>query len=332
MQTRHRMLKYIIICVTMVVVLFLLPDCPRERRLPETGGRTMGTTWRLLLADGDADSAGKLVQARLDALEAIFSNWRPESAVSRFNVSRGTEWREVPRELAEVITFAQLISKETGGAFDVTVSPLIDLWGFGAKGRAKEIPSGEAVSQAKTRCGWEKLEVQPDPPRLRKTQPDVEINVSALVEGHAVDDLVKRLRAAGYQHFLLDVGGELYASGVKPDGSAWEVGVQRPEADARDLAGTLPLRDMALATSGTYQQYFENGGKRYPHVLDARTGRPITHEVVSVSVLARSCAEADAWATALLILGPVEGRALARKLGLDALFMSESSQGQPEVK
>lgn len=325
MQRRHRLLKFLIAIATTVVVLFLVPDCPRDRTYPQVGGSTMGTTWRLTVAEGDVTSAGKLVQTRLDELEAIFTNWRPESVVSRFNASQSTGWQDVPRELAEVVILAQRISRETGGAFDVTSGPLIDLWGFGAEGRIKDTPTDDAVTKARAQTGWEKLEVQASPPRLRKTQADIQINVSALAEGHAVDDLVRLLHQTGYRHFLLDVGGELYASGTHPDGSPWTVGVQEPSAGSQGVVGTMPLQDTALATSGTYQQFFESGGKRYSHILDARTGRPVEHRTVSVSVVSPSCAEADAWATALLIMGPEEGRALAKKLGLDALFLADST-------
>jgi thiamine biosynthesis lipoprotein len=311
--------------VTMTVVLFFIPDCPRNNRLPQTGGTTMGTTWHLTLAKGDVSAASQIVQARLDALEGMFTNWREDSAVSRFNASRSTDWQPVPRELAEVMLFAQRLSKETNGAFDVTVSPLIELWGFGVKKSTHSVPSEEAIAAAKARAGWQKVEVQMDPPMLRKTQVDVEINVSGLVEGYAVDDLMRRLRDAGHTNFLLDVGGELYASGQKPDGTPWQAGVQQPDAEKGVVTGAVPLRDKALSTSGTYQQFFEMDGKRYPHVLDARTGRPITHSLVSVSVIADSCFEADAWTTALLILGPVDGQSTAKRLGIDALFLAESA-------
>jgi thiamine biosynthesis lipoprotein len=325
MQRGRKFLKLIIMTVTMTVVLFMLPDCPRTTRLPEAGGKTMGTTWRLVLAKGDISNASSMVQARLDELEGIFTNWREDSAVSRFNASRSTEWQSIPRELADAVVLAQRISKETQGAFDITVSPLIDLWGFGAKGRTKTIPSDEAIAAARARCGWEKIEVQTEPSQLRKIQSDVEINVAGLVEGYAVDDIVTRLHAAGHTNFLLDVGGELYASGAKPDGSPWEVGVQQPDAAKGVVTGALPLQDKALSTSGTYQQFFEVDGKRYPHILDARTGKPVSHGVVSVSVIADSCFEADSWTTALLILGPTEGRETAKRLGIDALFLAESS-------
>lgn len=284
----------------------------------------MGTTWHLTLAYSriTANDASTLIQTRLDELEALFSNWKQDSAVSRFNAATATEWQPVPRELAEVVAFALELSRETDGAFDVTVEPLIDLWGFGAKGRVSEPPADVEIAAVKARCGWQKLEVKLDPPMLRKSEPSLQLNVSSLVEGYAVDDLVKRLYAQGIRDFLLDVGGELFASGVKPDGSQWHVGVQQPDSTKGEVVGAMPLLDKALATSGTYRQYFECGGRRYPHVVDARTGWPLAHATVSVSVVADSCFSADGWATALLIVGEDEGRKLAAKHHLEALFLT----------
>lgn len=286
----------------------------------------MGTAWHATLVPGQGmakDDVAVVLQQRLDELEDIFSNWRAGSAVSRFNESRSTEWQTVPRELAEIVSFAMGVSDRTGGAFDVTASPLIDLWGFGAKGRIVTPPDAESVSRAEARCGWEKLDVKLEPPMLRKSQADLQINVSALVEGYALDDLTKRLRMRGMQNFLLEVGGEIIASGTKPDDSPWQVGVQRPEGGKGAVVGAMPLRNKALATAGTYRQFFESDGRRFPHVLDARTGRPVEHGLVSVSVVADSGLMADAWATALLVLGPDEGRGLAEQLKLDAFFILE---------
>lgn len=317
--------------VTLALAMsLLLSACGKKEDISQTpppievSGSTMGTTWRLTILDADGPRAKELVHVRLNELEAIFTNWRADSAVSRFNASRTTEWQPIPRELAEVMTLAQRVSKESHGAFDVTMAPLINAWGFGPQGRQAQLPDESVVAKLMRNCGWQKIEVELEPPMLRKTHPEVEINVSALVEGYAVDDLVKKLRAQGWPNFLLDVGGELYASGKKPHENYWQVGVQKPDAQKGMMEGSMPLHDKALATSGTYRQFVEKDGKRLPHVLDARFGRPVEHDLVSVSVVADSCFEADAWATALLILGPWEGRELAKRVGLDALFLAQS--------
>jgi thiamine biosynthesis lipoprotein len=282
----------------------------------------MGTTWDATLCDSKRSEVDvrNLIQGRLDELEAIFTNWRAESPVSRFNASRNVDWQPVPRELVEVVRFAREISEATDGAFDVTCAPLLDLWGFGAKGHVKTPPSEKAIQEVKAHCGWQKLEFQMNPPTLRKMDPELQINVSALVEGYAGDDLKQRLIDLGITNFLLN-SGEFTAHGQNGQGAPWTVGIQEPDAIQGKMVTAIPLTNQAMATSGTYRQFFEFEGVRYPHVLDARTGKPVVHHLPSVSVISDSCLIADGWATALLILGPIEGPALAKKHGISAFFL-----------
>lgn len=311
----------------LLCVLALIACRDRSPQVLRAEGRTMGTTWNIQLVLTESRSANSkptdFIQNRLNELESIFTNWKPNSPVSRFNQSTSTDWQPVPRELAEVVTQAQKLSQQTGGAFDVTLGPLIDLWGFGAKGRRETPPDEVAIIKAQSQCGWQRLEVKLDPPQLRKTDPEIQINVSALVEGYAADTIVRQLEAAGHRNFLLDVGGELVARGNKADGTTWQVGIQQPEAVKGETVLRMPLVNQALSTSGTYRQYFEAGGHRYAHVLDGRTGHPINHRAVSVSVVADSCFQADSWSTALLALGPLEGTPLAQRVGVHAIYLEE---------
>lgn len=292
----------------------------------EMSGATMGTTWHLKIARPydkvEARDLLRTFQMRLDDIEARITSWK-DSPVTRFNESQRTDWITVPRELAEMVKFSEELSKETNGAFDVTIAPLVDLWGFGAKGRVAEPPADAAIAEAMKHVGWNKLLVKLDPPGLRKTDPLIQINVSAMADGYAVDELTKLLRKARFKNFLLEVGGAVRAEGVNDEGQPWRVGVQQPFAKQGEAASTMPLQNRALSTSGVYRQYFEKSGKRYAHLLDARTGRPVDHALISVSVVMGSCFEADGWDTALMILGPVEGRALAAKRGMDAMFLEE---------
>lgn len=316
-------LRQILFAVTLPLTLL---SCHAPTNM-ELSGQTMGTTWHATFAPqkiASEKTLQHLIQSRLDELDALLSNWRSDSVISRFNDSSSTDWQSVPEEVAEVVTFAQELSRETNGAFDVTLAPLIDLWGFGAHGRIKAPPGSQAIAEAQSRCGWQKLEVRLAPPALRKTEATLQINVSALVEGYASDDLVRRLRARGLKNFLLDIGGELYASGTRADGSPWQVGIQQPAAENGKVVTTLPLQNLALATSGTYRQYFESSGRPYAHVLDGRTGSPVAHDLISVSVTHKSCFNADGWATALLTLNPVEGRALADRRGVTAFFLQKT--------
>ena len=295
----------------------------------EFSGSTMGTTWHLKISKPTAEvkvwELPKVLQTRLNDIEGAITNWR-DSPVKRFNENPSTDWIEVPRELAEMVSFSFQLSKETQGAFDITISPLVDLWGFGAKGHITEPPSDAAIAVAKQHIGWNKLELRTHPYALRKSDPLLQINVSAMADGYAVDELARILRKAGVKNFLLEIGGAVRAEGVNREGNPWQVGIQRPFAAQGEPASAMPLQNQSLSTSGVYRQYFEKDGKRYAHVLDARTGRPVEHDLVSVSIIADSCFAADGWDTALLILGPVEGRALAAKKGINALFLEEKAK------
>ena len=300
----------------------LLASCSRGPVETKLEGHSLGTTWHLTLA-GRSDDVKAAVQGRLEQLDLAFTNWR-ESPVTRFNACRSSDWQSVPHELAEMVLSARQLSEQADGAFDITVAPLVDLWGFGAAGQVKAPPSEETIQRAMQHVGWRKLEARLDPPALRKADPEIVINVSAMADGYACDDIAKLLQARGVENFLLEIGGAVLASGLNAEHKTWQAGIQRPDGATGRTVQTLPLRNQAVSTSGVYRQYFESDGHRYAHVLDARTGRPITHGLVSVSVVHESAFAADGWDTALLILGPEEGRALAKQVGLNALFMAEA--------
>jgi thiamine biosynthesis lipoprotein len=294
----------------------LLASCEKSQ---ETSGKAFGTSWTL-----KASSAGDFqnpLQTELDRWEAVFSHWRPDSAVSRFNESKSTDWQSLPPEVIELVRLAKRIADDTGGALDITLAPLIDLWGFGAKGSRQVPPSDAEIENARQHCGWPLLDIRDEPPALRKKHPLLRLNLSAIAEGCALDQLAKRLEAAGVQDFLLELGGEVLARGHGPDGKPWLVGVQMPEASSKEPMQALRLENACLATSGTYRQHFEHEGKSYPHVLAPRTGKPVAHSLRSVSVKHESAALADGYATALLVLGQGRGRQVADKLGLNVLWV-----------
>ena len=227
----------------------------------------------------------------------------------------------MPSEVIELVQLSKRIAEDTEGALDITLAPLIDLWGFGAKGSRQVPPTDEEIEKACQRCGWHLLEMREQPPALRKRQSEVRINVSAVAEGWALDQLAKRLESAGVQDFLLELGGEVLARGHGPDGMPWLVGVQMPAASTQESMQALRLENAGLATSGTYRQHFEHEGKSYAHVLDPRTGRPVEHALRSVSVKHASAALADGYATALLVLGQGKGGEVAAKLHLNVLWV-----------
>ena len=280
----------------------------------------MATTWRVTIegaSDKDSTILRTMIQNRLDALEQIFSNWRSDSVVSKWNTATSTEFQPVPRELAEVVSLALQIARETDGALDVTIAPLINLWGFGPDSSGNTPPSDVAIQAAQRHCGWQKLEVQADPPMLRKTDPALTINLSTLVEGYASDVIADLLQAEGYPRVLVDVGGAIHARG-----KAWTIAIQQPDAAPGDAISTMQLHDRCVTTSGTYRKHFAHGNQQYSHIIDPRTGRPVTHDLVSVSVLADRAAIADGYDTALLVLGPVKGRETSERLGLNAVLVT----------
>ncbi len=296
------------------LLLLLLSGCSRDEQPITLGGRTMGTTWSLKL-DAEARSIRQNdLQQQLDAWEAIISHWQPDSAISRFNASYCTDWIAVPAELVEIVELAQQIGSDTDHALDITLAPLIDLWGFGAAGRRDTPPTDAEIASAKAKCGWQHLQTRHDPPALRKDIPELRINVSAVAEGWAMEHLAQRLESSGTSHFLLEIGGEVLARGE------WRVGVQTPAAPPGESAQTLLLKDQSIATSGVYRQHFSAAGKEYAHILDPRTGRPIEHHLASVSVINTHAIQADGFATALLVLGPDAGRRLAEKRGLRVVW------------
>ena len=295
-------------------LLLLLSGCSRDDQPITLGGHTMGTTWSLRMPAGTRAIRQTDLQQQLDAWEAIISHWRPDSAISRFNSSTSTDWITVPAELVEVVELAQQIGSETDHALDITIAPLIDLWGFGATGKRDSPPAEAEIARAKEQCGWQHLHTRHNPPALRKAIPALRINVSAVAEGWALDKLARQLERTECTRFLLEIGGEVLARGE------WRVGIQTPAAPLGETAQTLLLKDQAIATSGVYRQHFSAAGIEYAHILDPRSGRPIEHRLASVSVIHSSAAQADGFATTLLVLGPDAGRRLAEKLGLRVVW------------
>ncbi len=299
----------------------LLVSCDGKEEFTSISGKTMGTMWSLRSEQATKETR-QLIQDHLDQREAVLSHWKQDSAVTRFNDSRSTDWQPVPRELFEIVELARDIASKTDGALDITLAPLIDLWGFGAQGPSKSMPTEAQITEAKARCGWQHLLTRLDPPALKKDIPDLRINVASVTEGYVIDELIALLKQHRLSNFLLEVGGEVAAIGHAPDGKPWRVGIQTPDATPGDALQTIPLSDLCIATSGNYRHRYEKDGQSYSHLIDPRTGRPISHPLTSVSVIHESCALADGYATALMILGPDHGRKVADKLGLRVIWIT----------
>jgi thiamine biosynthesis lipoprotein len=304
---------------------------PQHVGLITLSGNTMGGTWAVkVLRLPPATSRDQLeaqVGEVLEKLDAQMSTYRPQSDLSRFNAYAGSDWFPVPRELAEVVSLAQRVSDETAGAFDVTVGPLVNLWGFGAgrSGVPVDVPSPDAIASAKSHVGYRQLEVRLDPPALKKSRPDLCVDLGGIAKGYAADAVGAFLESRGFRDYLAQIGGEVRARGNSHLGRPWHVGVETPTPDVRRILVQVELADSSISTSGDYRNFFEKDGRRFSHEIDPRTGWPTTAGAASVSVVHSSGAYADAMATALIVLGPEEGLALAKRLGLAALFITRGA-------
>lgn len=311
----------------------LLAACSRQPSVLELQGRTMGTGYSIkLVAPPGMDSAAlqAAVDVRLEEINDMLSTYRPESDLMRFNRSSSTDWQPVPAPLAALVAQSRRISELSGGRFDITVGPLVNLWGFGNRGPVDTPPTDALIDETLQRVGYQRLQVRLDPPALRKEVSGLEIDLSAIAKGWGVDEIARLLEMHGIRSYLVDIGGELHAHGTKPDGSPWRIAIERPLREGRAVERVVQLGDRAMATSGDYRNFFRHGDVYYSHTMDPRSGRPVRHQLASVSVIADDCASADAWATALLALGEQRGPALAEELGLKAFFILRTAEGFQE--
>jgi thiamine biosynthesis lipoprotein len=311
---------------------FLVASCastPPEARETLLSGETMGSAWTVKIAGALPTSAKMLqagVQARFEAVNQALSTYRADSALSRFNADDRGEWVDVDPELATVMAYALSLSEASDGAYDVTVGPLVNLWGFGPDPSTHRVPDAEVIAKARARVGWRKVEVDEAHARARK-QPGVRVDLSSLGKGRGVDRVAEYLDSQGVPNYLIDLSGKLRAHGHNSAGGAWLVAVERPVADATsDSAVVEPevvmLRDSSVATAGDYRRFFEIDGRHYSHIIDPRTGEPVTHRTVSATALDVTCMHADAWATVFMVMQPEAALALADARNLKALLIT----------
>lgn len=303
--------------------------------LQRLDGRTMGTTWSVQWLPLSAVSAQELqrgIQAELDRVDGQMSTYKPQSELSRFNRAPAGSWRVLPPEFFRVLQHALQLARDSDGAYDPTVGPLVNLWGFGPDQRPHQPPTAAAIAQAKARVGWWKLRL--DPTSRRAWQPGgIYLDLSAVAKGYGADQVGRYLQRMGVRTYLVEVGGELKAHGRKPDGSVWRVGIERPDAAAGavstsdELIDAVALDNRAIATSGDYRHVFEDHGRFYSHHIDPRSGYPVPHEVASVSVLADDCMQADPLGTTLSVLGAERGMAYARDHDLAVLMIVRTADG-----
>ena len=294
-------------------------------------GPTMGTTFAVkVVGDLDDLQVARLrfsIEHTLAQIDATMSTYRADSEVTRFNRLPTTEPFLVSRDTLAVFQHAIQMSELTGGAFDVTVGPLVDAWGFGPRGRPAAFPTPVELERLLGLVGYRKLEVDVAASTIRKLDPRLSCDLSALAKGFAVDRVADLLGAEGVVGYLVEIGGEIRTFGRSERSRLWRVGIERPGPGPPVVHRLLALDDLALATSGDYRNYYEVDGRQISHTIDPRTGRPVSHGLASVSVIAPTCVQADAIATALEVMGPEEGYALAVERGWAALLVGRKEDG-----
>ncbi len=300
---------------------------------PSIWGRTMGTTYSIRIADHlQPAGAEKLINDIILELQEVnrqMSTWDMDSEISMFNHSISTNPITVSEGFAKVVSRALDFSETTDGAFDPTLQPLLNLWGFGSEGVTSAVPSDVAIAEAKAMTGWEKVSV-PSPTGLRKSEPEVSLALGAIAKGYGVDAVAHILEKAGFENWFVEIGGEVVVKGLNPAGVPWKIGIQYPDTNPLDdaLQGILNFSSGAVATSGDYRNYLEKDGVIYTHILDPRTGRTVLSHTASVSVFADNCTDADGMATALYVMGPEEGLVwVENRPGVEAMFLLRETDG-----
>lgn len=316
------------VCTLILTLLasLLLAGC--GEKIEEFGGPTMGSHYSLKYLAGDASPAPAALKVEVEALLAQvdqqMSTWRSDSDLSEFNRLPAGSCRVMPAAVLELVRIGEQLSLDSGGAFDLTVSPLLDLWGFGPQSRAERVPTAGEIAAARVNVGHQYLRI--DGEQLCKDAA-VQLDLGSIAAGYAVDLIAARLAEMGVHSYLLDVTGEIKALGLKPDGSAWRIAIEVPRDDLREAGQIVELDGLAVSTSGDYRNYFERDGRRYSHTLDPQSGAPIEHRLASVTVVDPSALRADGLSTLLMVLGPERGEAFADGAGIAALFITRSDDG-----
>ena len=303
----------------------LLAGCQGEPESFTLSGESMGTSWHVtLVPTAGMPARAELqagIQAQLERVNQSMSTYREDSEISRFNALAPDTWFEVSEDFHAVLSTAMAVGWQSEGAYDVTVAPLVDLWGFGPAGQVGAPPADDRITDVLENVGQDYLRLDGEGGyRLLKTRP-VSLDFSSIAKGYGVDLVARWLDARGLDRYLVEVGGEMRLAGMSGRGDPWRVAIERPESALRTAEQAISVTDVAIATSGDYRNYFEVDGQRFSHSIDPRRGYPVSHDLVSVTVLDNSAMRADAWATALVVLGQERAMAVATQQGLAVYFI-----------
>ncbi|BFT62259.1 FAD:protein FMN transferase [Pseudomonas moorei] len=311
-----------------MTLIVMLSACGNGDSMESFGGPTMGSTYSIkyvrragLPAPADVRVE---VEKILTEIDRQMSTYRSDSDISRFNDLPANRCQKMPASILKLIRVGEQLSEQSEGSYDLTVEPLLNLWGFGPQGREEKVPAEQALAQARQRVGYQHLRIEGD--QLCKDAA-VEVDFNSIAAGYAVDTIAARLEALGIHDYLAEATGELKAAGKKLDGSPWHIALEEPRDDQQVAERIVAVDGLGLSTSGDYRNYFEQDGRRYSHTFDARTGAPITHALASVTVIHPSALMADGLSTLLLILGPERGWDYAEKHDIGAFFVIRADTG-----
>jgi thiamine biosynthesis lipoprotein len=291
----------------------------------------MGTTFKIEVIDSSDDTVLSDIQSRihtrLGQIENIASTYRNTAEISQFNVNQSTDWIDASMEFCSMVAAALRVGRDTQGAFDITVSPLVNLWGFGPANDRSGLPQESDIDSLMSVVGYENVDTDCSRPAIRKSSPKIQIDLSGWAKGYAVDQLALLLDAEDLANYLVEIGGEIKVRGHNDENRQFSIAIEKPADPPGDQYSLIRVSDIGIATSGDYRNYFVHEDIRYSHTIDPRTGRPVEHNLRAVSVIHESTAYADAIATALMVLGPDDGTTLANQLGIAAYFAVSTTDG-----
>lgn len=319
--------SFLRIWLALMGLAFFVSCTPAPQQL-SVSGETMGTTYHIRYVTANPRHAPEKVKERVDAvlqqINSQMSTYDPQSELSQFNQRSTTEPVVVSRALETVVRRALEIGAETNGLLDVTVGPLVNLWGFGPLARPEKVPSEAELAAVQNQIGYQHLSV--DNHQLRKAIPDLYVDLSTIAKGYGVDRVAVLLEQMEITNYLVEIGGEMRMKGSKPGSKPWRIAIEQPISLDRAVQRVIEPGNSAVATSGDYRNYFEENGVRYSHIIDPRTGYPIQHNLVSVTVITDTCMDADAYATALTVMGPEQALAFAEQKGLAVLLVTRENE------
>lgn len=323
----------LLIAVSFCLALIGLSGCSDSQpKLTSLKGRTMGTSYSILWPSHIQTSQESLrikVEALLADINRQMSTYDPNSDLSKFNDASAPISQAVPNDFYTVMNLSQEVYEMTSGYFDVTVGPLVNMWGFGPDKQPTAIPTKDMIKSKQAQVGFSAISLENS--HISKSQQRY-VDLSAVAKGYGVDKVAALLDEEGFDAYLVEIGGELRAKGVKAEGKSWKVAVEKPSIHERAVQIILPLRDASMATSGDYRNFFEMDGQRLSHSIDPFTGKPTVHTLASVSVVDENCARADALATAMLVMGAEKAKILAREQNISALFIERVGEQFIEFK